>query len=449
MVYPFTPKEYAMTHDDVRQRVVASAQRIGIQLNEAELERWMTSMTAATTSVEPINVDERSGVYGHKVSMLDFDPKELARFRAIARVVEIPDIPGVVETALALSGSAAQSKIQTHPGDCDYFERVNIMAPTRADACRILATVMRQKVTDTYSGPTYQMIEIKFGNYPYALIRDGKPCAAGSPISWLPDDVARGFLTAQTPAGATVTVAWLDVAHDPGWCKLDWVVIDTTRNQLSNASNMLDVTWEAPDGTITPLDGYLDGYFQEVYLDLASQPIFNKLVKQVSSDVLDDYVASLQREVKKYVSGAHPNYGKAAKRMYNVFRLTGQYESAALLRELFDEPAAILYQVHALTGTVQDVVASGGAFDTAQVLDQIEDLIMMVIRVLEGEKELEIVRYMLRLHRFINQKQAGASINDQIMAAQAEILNLVNNFFYAKMTALPTIKTYIDELSHA
>ena len=30
------------------------------------------------------------------------------------------------------------------------------------------------------------------------------------------------------------------------------------------------------------------------------------------------------------------NYGKAAKRMYNIFRLTGHYEEAAFLRELFD-----------------------------------------------------------------------------------------------------------------
>ena len=43
--------------------------------------------------------------------------------------MDFDDAPGVVETALALSGSAAQSKIQTYPGDCDYFERVNILAP--------------------------------------------------------------------------------------------------------------------------------------------------------------------------------------------------------------------------------------------------------------------------------------------------------------------------------
>ena len=46
-------------------------------------------------------------------------------------------IAGKVETALALSGSAAQSKIQTYPGDCDFFERVNIIAPTRAEAGKI------------------------------------------------------------------------------------------------------------------------------------------------------------------------------------------------------------------------------------------------------------------------------------------------------------------------
>jgi hypothetical protein len=70
-----------------------------------------------------------------------------------------------VETALALSGSAAQSKIQTYPGDCDYFERVNIIAPTRTEACEILAKTMREKSLNSLSGPNYQLIEVKFGSY--------------------------------------------------------------------------------------------------------------------------------------------------------------------------------------------------------------------------------------------------------------------------------------------
>src|SRR5690606_36360843 len=108
------------------------------------------------------------------------------------------------------------------------------------------------------------------------------------------------------------------------WCKLDWVVADPNRRQLSNASNVIDVTWEAPDGAIVSLDGYLDAYFQEVYLDAGAVPVFEKVAKFVSDDALDEYVDRLEDEVRKYLTH-HLNYGKADKRMYNVFRLSGRH----------------------------------------------------------------------------------------------------------------------------
>jgi hypothetical protein len=77
--------------------------------------------------------------------MLDFSDEDLAHFRKIGRLVEFDDIPGKVETALALSGSAAQSKIQSYPGDADYFERVNIRVETKEEACKILGELMREK----------------------------------------------------------------------------------------------------------------------------------------------------------------------------------------------------------------------------------------------------------------------------------------------------------------
>jgi hypothetical protein len=303
---------------DARNRVIESANRFGVQLNEQELERWMNSITEQTGDSD-ITVDQDTGVFGHKVSMLDFDPQELEHFRSIGKIVEFEDIPGVVETALALSGSAAQSKIQTHPGDCDYFERVNIIAPTRTEACQILAKIMGEKAINSQSGPNFQFIELKFGSYPQNVIRSGSLCSKGSPISWFPDEVVAKQIEVMDEKENPIVITWDSVAHNPGWCKLDWVVADKVHGQLSNASNMLDVTWEASDGTITPLDGYLDGYFQEIYLDTQSVPIFNKLVKQVSTDGLDVYVTRLQGEVKKYVQSAHANYGKAAKRMYNIF----------------------------------------------------------------------------------------------------------------------------------
>ncbi len=55
------------------------------------------------------------------------------------------------------------------------------------------------------------------------------------------------------------------------------------------------------------------------------------------------------------------NYGKAAKRMYNIFRLNGSYEEAAYLRELFDEPTAVLYQVGAVVRTLDEASQPGSA----------------------------------------------------------------------------------------
>ncbi len=422
--------------------IIESAHRLGVEIDEEEALQWLTAI-AAVAEGSDIIVDARTGVFGHKVTMLDFSPDDLAYFRKIGQLVEFVDQPGVVETALALSGSAAQSKIQSYPGDCDYFERINIIAPTREEACRILARLMRDKVLQTTKGPTYQFIEAKFGSYPDTVINKGITCAAGTPISWKPDEVHAGQIEAFLPTATPVVIRWDDVALDPGWCKLDWVVADPVRGKLSAASNMLDVTWEAPDGSIMPLDGYLDPYFQEVYLEAESIPIFSKLAAHVDANALDDYVDQLEHEIAKYLTKTL-NYGKAAKRMYNIFRLTGRYQEAAFLRELFDEPATILYQVWSLVLTLDDAI--GADIPKAQLIAQADQLIMSVVDVLEGGQEAEIVRLLLRLRDRLSEPGSTPQSDAILEALRAEIINIVNNFFYDKLTAMPTIKAYIDRV---
>jgi hypothetical protein len=235
------------------------------------------------------------------------------------------------------------------------------------------------------------------------------------------------------------------MALNPGWCKLDWVVADPVRNQLSNASNMLDVTWERPDGDIVPLDGYLDPYFQEVYLDAGSVPIFSKLAQHVSANALDEYVTQLEHEVQKYLT-RDVNYGKVAKRMYNIFRLTGRYGEAAFLRELFDEPATILYQVWSLIRTIDDAYQSGTSISHEQLVNQTDQLIIEVIKALEGDKEAEVVRHLLKLRDALARPEAGAALTAEAEAARAEVINVVNNFFYDRLVAMPTIKEYMDSV---
>ncbi len=378
--------------------------------------------------------------------MLDFSPDDLDHFREIGRLVEFEDRPGIVETALAISGSAAQSKIQTYPGDADFFERINIKAETRQEACRVLADIMRDKALRTIRGETYRLIQVRFGSYPYDAVRDGRQVSAGGPVDWNVEEIEAGQIELLRGDGTPAVVTWDEVSADPGWCKLDWVVADPVRGELANASNMLDVTWEAPDGAITPLDGYLDPYFQEVYLEAESIPVFSKLAKHVSADALDDYVTQLEREVNKYVT-KDINYGKAAKRMYNIFRLTGRYEEAAFLRELFDEPTTMLYQVWALIRTMDEASQQGSTISMDHVLAQADHLILGVIETLEGGHEAEIARYLLRLRDSLSRQKTGQELTAEAEAARAEVINIVNNFFYEKLTAVPEIRGYMDSLT--
>jgi hypothetical protein len=441
-----TPPPTHPLNEDL-QRIVDSAKRLGVELNPQEADQWLAAVKAARGEVDVV-IDVHDGIFGHQVSMLDFSPERLAHFRRIGQIVEFKDRPGQVETALALSGSAAQSRIQTYPGDADYFERVNILAPTREVACQVLAEIMRAKALEAAKGPTFQLIEVKFGSFPKTMEVDGKLRPAGSPIAWTLPEIEAGQLEGVLEDGQTCKVTWQEAGADPGWCKLDWVVADPIDQQLVNASNMLDVTWEAPDGSITPLDGYLDPYFQEVYLDTDSIPIFTKLAKHVDSDALDYYVKSLTHEVQKYVTSS-PNYGKAAKRMYNIFRLTGRYEEAAYLRELFDEPTTVLYQVWSLIRTIDDTFQADSSITLDTLLAQADQLIVTVVDVLEGEEETEIVRQLLRLRDILSRETDKKTLSPQAEAARDEVINLVNNFFYEKLTGIPTIKAYMEELSQA
>ena len=421
-------------------RILEAARGLGVEIDEEEALQWLTAMAAAE---EDLVVDEALGVFGHKVVLLDFHPKDLAYIRRVGELVALSAQPGVVETALALAGSAAQSKIQTHPGDLDFFQRVNIKAPSREEACRILARLMREKALSTRRGPTYQLIEVKFGSYPFDVVREDALYKTGAPIAWTPEEVEAGCIQAQWPDDGPVRVSWDDAAQDPGWCKLDWVVVDPVRGRLANVSNMLDATWEAPDGTILPLDGYLDPYFQEVYLEAEAIPLFTKLTKHMRADALEEYVAQLEKEVRKYLT-KEVNYGKAAKRMYNIFRLTGRYEEAAYLRELFDEPAAVLYQVWSLIRTIDDACRSETAISMDYVLAQADGLILDVVQVLEGREEADIVQHLLRLRDALTRQQSGQALTQEAEAARGQVIQVVNRFFYQRLTAMPGIRAYME-----
>jgi hypothetical protein len=251
-------------------------------------------------------------------------------------------------------------------------------------------------------------------------------------------------------SGEPWEVGWEYACLDPGWCKMDWVVAEPEKGRVVNVSNMLDVTWEAPDGTITPLDGFIDPYFQEVYLEAESVPLFTKLAQHVSPRALDDYVRAISGEVYKYTHG-HANYGKAAKRLYNIFRLTGRHTGAALIRELFDEPAALLYQVSALLTTIDNAIDNAMEEDSPigreTLVQQTDQLIRDVVSTVDGPQETEIVMALLRVRDDIT---GWADLGDDwgrvVSESKSRLAGLVNEYFKAKLTGIPDVVEFLETL---
>ncbi|MGD2104473.1 MAG: hypothetical protein PVJ55_05075 [Anaerolineae bacterium] len=439
-------EEQARRHarDDVAQ-IIRTAEMLGVEVDEADVAQWLTAMAASDTM--DWDIDLEAGIYGHEITLLDFDKATLERYRRIADVVQLEDRPNV-ETAISLAGSAAQGVIQRYPGDSDYFERVNIKAATREEACQVLANLMRDKALDTFEGPNYDLTEVKFGTWKTEVIKDGERLPAGSPMSWSAEEVKEGKMHAFRASGEPWKVDWSYGCLDPGWCKMDWVIAEPERGRVVNASNMLDVTWETPDGDIIPLDGFLDPYFQEVYLEAESVPLFTKLSRHVSPRALDEYVQQITGEVEKYTHEP-ANYGKAAKRLYNIFRLTGQHKAAALIRELFDEPAALLYQVWSLMDTIDEAARPESTIDRKTVVRQTDALIRDVIDCCEGPMESEIVMALLRLRDDITGwMELGDDRRPLISDSRLKVERLVNSYFREKLLAIPDAREFIEGLGH-
>ena len=187
-----------------------------------------------------------------------------------------------------------------------------------------------------------------------------------------------------------------------------------------------------------------------IFRKCISRPIqfrlFSKLVKHVGANALQDYVKQLEHEVQKYAGKDPRNYGKVAKRMYNIFRLTGRYGEAAFLRELFDEPATVLYQVWSLIETLNEAGEPGSTITMDTMLKQADTLILNVIKALEGPDELNIVQSLLRLRDSISRHDPSRMRSDDVIYSQTEVIKVVNDFFYQRLSGIPSILDYMRDI---
>ena len=74
--------------EEVNQ-IIKTAQALGVEVDETDVAQWLAAMAASDTM--EWHIDEDAGIYGHEITLLDFDKATLDRYRQIADVVQLPE----------------------------------------------------------------------------------------------------------------------------------------------------------------------------------------------------------------------------------------------------------------------------------------------------------------------------------------------------------------------
>lgn len=327
--------------------LIAGIEAAGVAVNDEAAIEWLTAVAAAANDDQSFAVDT-SGLGGHELALLDFDATSAERFRRIGALIGTPATPNV-RPALAIAGSAAQGRIQPFPADADFFERIHILAADEPTARRRFAEIVRAGVARTQAIDGLTVEDVYFGRVANHL-PGPLPPRAWTALTWTLAEVIAGEAALPIPGepdAPPVRVEWEAAAADPGFVKIDWRLTDPALGGPGRVSKVIDATWQDPAGRIESLDGAIDADFQQVYLDAEAAATASMLIERMTPADRERYLQAMEREVAIYAAKLPPNFGKVARRLYNICRMTGHHPEALFLRELFDEPVARLYQAHA------------------------------------------------------------------------------------------------------
>jgi hypothetical protein len=427
---------------------IETARRMGLEADADEARRWMVAVAASEddSDEDRIATESQLGVFGDRVSLLDFDPQDVAHFRALVPLVRVEPTPGI-ESAIAIAGSAAQGRIQPFPGDSDFFERVHVHADTEEDAKRIFRAALRATALRAASQPDIVLIEVDLGEYSDPVVQRGVSLDAGHSIEWTTNDVAEGRITVGAADGSSRAYGWDEADPSTGWLYLYWIVADRETERIALASNVLDVTWEDRDGTVRSLDGSVDPLVQEVYLEATALPLVQRLQALVAPGAREAYRDAMREQVVHY-STVDLSYGKVAKRMYNLCRVADELDAAAYVRELFDEPPAQLYQVPGLLEAADYARDPESGIDRDMVLRQLAAIRESIMDATDGPDETALL-VELRDVEEAALREAGQSGDWEAALADVRVKSaeVVNEFFRSRLLADERVREIMDSLA--
>ena len=82
-------KDTELSAEEQVDKIIEAADKLGVEVDETDATQWLTSMAAAQAAPGDFAVDAQSGIFGHRITLLDFDPQVLERYRHIADIFSV------------------------------------------------------------------------------------------------------------------------------------------------------------------------------------------------------------------------------------------------------------------------------------------------------------------------------------------------------------------------
>lgn len=411
--------------------IVDLAGQHGFVVDPEEAGPWFEAMQNGNSHA--LSYDEERRITAVGLTLLDLPEDEetlrFARFVAEAIRPGTPPPPVLVRTVLALSGSTAQGRVQGFPADLDLFSRMVISAPTRAAARATLAGLVRRLAqrTTPIDGFSYRLVEVYFGTD-----------ATGASLRWSAAEIAAG----EKRVGGE-TFSWNDPDLKHLFIKVDWVLVRNSDGLLLCVSLVIDPIWHTSNDSFRSIDSGIDAFFQEAYLDSAPQQrrLLQDLYDSVSAGIYDQYRAAMIHEVDKYVN-KRPDYGKAAKRIYNLARARCQLAEAAYVGELFDEPMLALYQINGRLWGVEEAQRTDLGRQVSMRMLELLVADIGTVPDLTPRDRFDLVRCLVAAHDSL--ERGDDEWRRHVDRAHEISVRLLNTWFEPKLRALPQLLDGIE-----
>jgi hypothetical protein len=186
---------------------------------------------------------------------------------------------------------------------------------------------------------------------------------------------------------------------------------------------------------------------QEIYLEASALPLVEKLSKLVAPGARERYQEIMKGQVYHYTA-EEPSFGKAAKRLYNLFRVSDELEAAAYVRELFDEPAARLYQITGLLEAADAALDLASGIDRDTVMRQLDLVAETIDYATDGTEESNLLAAVERLRAAaLAEGREGASWASVLVDVRAECAELVNEFFRSRLMGYEPVRATVEAIA--